>query len=74
VDGDWSSCGLAGEVIASVAERVDGRAMRAKPVRITLPAAPAPTSGPLERAYYATVDDVVAAARRLADGGGAETR
>ena len=74
VDGDWGTCGLAGEIIASVAERVDGGAMRARPVRITLPAAPAPTSGPLERAYYATVDDVVAAARRLADGGGAETR
>ena len=74
VDGDWSSCGLAGEVIAGVAERLEPGAMRARPVRITLPAAPAPTSGPLERAYYATVDDVVAAARRLADGGGAETR
>ena len=74
VDGDWSTCGLAGEVIASVAERVDVGVMRAKPVRITQPAAPAPTSGPLERAYYTTVDDIVAVARRLMDRGGAETR
>lgn len=73
VDGDWSTCGLAGEVLACVAERVDGSAMRAKPVRITLPAAPAPTSGPLERAYYTTVDDVVAQVRRLVDRGGADT-
>lgn len=74
VDGDWSTCGLAGEVIAGVAERVEAAAMRAKPVRLTLPASPAPTSGPLERAYYTTLDDVVAAARRLADGGGMEAR
>ncbi len=65
VDGDWSTCGLAGEVIAGVVERVEPVALRARPVRITLPDAPAPTSGPLERMYYPTVDALVHRALRL---------
>ncbi|HLB38419.1 MAG TPA: transketolase C-terminal domain-containing protein [Gemmatimonadales bacterium] len=59
VDGDWSSCGLAGEVIAGVSEALEPGRLKARPARITLPPAPAPTSGPLERLYYATLDDVV---------------
>jgi pyruvate/2-oxoglutarate/acetoin dehydrogenase E1 component len=59
VDGDWSSCGLAAEVIAAVSEAVEPGRLRARPVRVTLPDAPAPTSAPLERGYYPTVDDVV---------------
>ncbi len=59
VDGDWASCGLAGEVIAGVSEAVEPARFRARPARITLPPAPAPTSGPLERIYYPTVDQVV---------------
>lgn len=67
VDGSWSTCGLAGEVIARVAERIDPRAWKAAPARVTLPDAPAPTSKPLEAAYYPTAATVVAAARRLLD-------
>jgi pyruvate/2-oxoglutarate/acetoin dehydrogenase E1 component len=59
VDGDWSSCGLAGEIIASVCEALEPARLRSRPVRVTLPAAPAPTSAPLERSYYPGVDDVV---------------
>jgi len=59
VDGDWGCCGLAGEVIAGVTESLEPGMLRTRPVRITLPAAPAPTSGPLERLYYPTVEDVV---------------
>jgi pyruvate dehydrogenase E1 component beta subunit len=65
VDGDWSSCGLAGEVIAQVAEGLDPGALRAAPARLTLPDAPAPTSGPLEKIYYPDVDDVVRRALAL---------
>jgi pyruvate dehydrogenase E1 component beta subunit len=50
VDGGWRTAGFAGEVIARVCEEVAG--LRRKPVRITLPDAPAPTSRPLEEAYY----------------------
>jgi pyruvate dehydrogenase E1 component beta subunit len=59
VDGDWATCGVAAEVIAGVSERLPPDAWRAAPVRITLPDAPAPTSGPLEKLYYPSVDDVV---------------
>ena len=64
VDGGWTSCGLAGEVIARVAESVEPRALRSKPERVTLLDAPAPTSRPLEKAYYTSVADVVAALGR----------
>jgi pyruvate dehydrogenase E1 component beta subunit len=65
VDGDWSACGVAGEVIAGVTESIAPERIRARPARITLPHAPAPTSGPLERIYYPTTDDVVYRARTL---------
>jgi pyruvate/2-oxoglutarate/acetoin dehydrogenase E1 component len=58
VDGGWSTCGLAGEVIAQVAERVDPSAWKAKPRRLTLPDAPAPSAGNLEAAYYPQTADV----------------
>ena len=65
VDGGWRTCGLAGEIIAAVAEAVDPSALRCRPRRLTLPDAPAPTSKPLEEAYYQSADDVFEAARAL---------
>ncbi|MBF0610262.1 MAG: alpha-ketoacid dehydrogenase subunit beta [Magnetococcales bacterium] len=65
IDGGWSVCGMAGEVIASVMERVPMGAMKKSPVRITLPSTPAPTSRVLERVYYPTVDTVMAKATEL---------
>ncbi len=59
VDGGWRNCGLAGEIIARVAEA--GMAWRSAPVRLTLPDAPAPSSGALERDYYTTEAVIVAA-------------
>lgn len=67
VDGGWSPCGMAGEVIASVAERVAPSVWKKAPGRITLPFAPAPTSRVLEKAYYPTAEMVVAHARKLMD-------
>jgi pyruvate dehydrogenase E1 component beta subunit len=61
IDGGWRTCGMAGEVIAAVAERGVSARMR----RITLPDAPAPSSRMLEKAYYPTVDTIVATASRL---------
>ena len=65
VDGGWRTCGMAGGVIAAVAEGSAVGALQAPPVRLTLPDAPAPTSRVLETIYYATVADVVAAASTL---------
>ena len=59
VDGGWQTCGLAGEVIAGVTERVSPTLLKTRPMRITLPDAPAPTSKPLEALYYPTKEEVV---------------
>jgi len=59
IDGGWSTCGLAGEVIALASERLRPSEWRAAPRRLTLPDAPAPTSRVLEEIYYPKVDDVV---------------
>ncbi len=58
VDGDWSSCGLAGEIIAKTTETVPLQLFKSNPIRITLPDAPAPTSKPLEKAYYPTAEQI----------------
>jgi pyruvate dehydrogenase E1 component beta subunit len=58
VDGGWSTCGLAAELMALVAENVAPAKLKAPLARVTLPAAPAPTSKPLEAAYYPTVETV----------------
>jgi pyruvate dehydrogenase E1 component beta subunit len=60
IDGGWRTCGLAGEVLALVAEGLAPGALRAAPARITLPDAPAPTSRVLEKAYYPNVETVEA--------------
>jgi acetoin:2,6-dichlorophenolindophenol oxidoreductase subunit beta len=65
VDGGWSNCGFAAELIASVVEAVSPSALRCAPARITLPSAPAPTSKPLEAIYYPTVDMVANEVRRM---------
>jgi acetoin:2,6-dichlorophenolindophenol oxidoreductase subunit beta len=59
VDGGWRTCGLAGEVIAGVVERIGLSELQASPVRITLPDAPAPTSGALENIFYSKPEDIV---------------
>lgn len=65
VDGGWSTCGLAGELIALVAENVSPRDLRSSPARVALPSAPAPTSRPLEEAYYPTAETVAGGIRRV---------
>lgn len=61
VDGGWENCGLAGEIIAGVMERILPSDLASSPTRLTLPSAPSPTSRPLEDAYYIKVEDVVQA-------------
>lgn len=65
VDGGWSTCGLAGELIACVAEGVAPSRLKAPLARVTLPAAPAPTSAPLEKMYYPTAQTVADRIRSL---------
>ena len=65
VDGGWSTCGFAGEVIASVSERISPRSWKSAPKRVTLPPAPAPTSSVLELLYYPDTKLVVATAMAM---------
>ncbi|MBM4194101.1 MAG: alpha-ketoacid dehydrogenase subunit beta [Gemmatimonadetes bacterium] len=65
VDGDWRTCGMSSEILASVAERRDAGAPALRTGRVTHPDAPAPTSAPLESAFYFSAGDVVSLTRRL---------
>jgi pyruvate dehydrogenase E1 component beta subunit len=65
IDGGWKTCGMAAEVLAAVAERVPLSAMKANPVRLTLPDAPAPASRALEGLYYPSSKDVSRVALEL---------
>jgi pyruvate/2-oxoglutarate/acetoin dehydrogenase E1 component len=67
IDGGWGPCGLAGEVIASVVERVHLGTLKKSPARITLPFAPAPTARVIEQVYYPNVAQVIAQVRNLMD-------
>jgi pyruvate dehydrogenase E1 component beta subunit len=64
IDASWKTCGVAGEAIARVSESLAPSNWRAKPERITLPDAPAPSSKALEKDYYPKANEVVAAAQR----------
>ncbi len=59
IDGGWSSCGFAGEIIASVCERLHPSELKCAPRRITLPDAPAPCSSTLEKLYYPDANTIV---------------
>jgi pyruvate dehydrogenase E1 component beta subunit len=59
VDGDWSSCGIAAEIIASIVEKVNLSVMKSSPKRITLPDSPAPTSKALEQLYYIKEEQII---------------
>jgi pyruvate/2-oxoglutarate/acetoin dehydrogenase E1 component len=65
VDGDWASCGMAAEIITRVVEKMDLTKLKASPIRITLPDAPAPTSKVLEECYYITEFDIYTNIQKL---------
>ena len=67
LDAAWRSCGVAVEVSATVVEKALDY-LQAPIRRVTLPDAPAPMSGPLEKAYYVTADDIVATTEALLQG------
>jgi acetoin:2,6-dichlorophenolindophenol oxidoreductase subunit beta len=64
LDTGWKAFGFASEIIAAVTEEAFG-ALKAAPVRITLPDAPAPTSPALANQYYPRAIHIVAAARKM---------
>ena len=67
VDGGWAPCGVAGEVIASVSERISPNVLVRSPARISIPFAPAPTAKNLQRIYYPSTELVIDSAKRLCE-------
>lgn len=65
IDGGWRTCGIAGEVIASVIEKLNPSELKVSPKRITLPDAPAPTSRALEKIYYPDINQILDVAKIL---------
>ncbi len=71
VDGSWANSGISAEVIASVTELVESQTMISKPIRITLPPAPAPAAKSLQNAYYPTYEAIYRSVLELFDLGDA---
>lgn len=65
VDGGWSSCGFAAEMLARVAEGLCPNTFLARPSRLTIPFAPAPSAGNLEKKYYLTAKSIVVRIEKL---------
>lgn len=63
-DSDWGPCGVAGEIMACVAERAYDM-LRAKPVRVTWPDSAVPSSQAIEGAFYPGAADIYAAASHV---------
>ena len=66
VDDDWSFCGLAGEILALVAERAFA-ALKAAPLRLTWPDHPLPASPALSQNFYTQPSDIARAAWIMLD-------
>src|SRR5262245_8177957 len=71
-DPTWASFGMAGEVIARVAEHPVG-SLRAEPIRVTHPDSHTPMSSALEAAYYPDQSSVVEKLRALVKGKRSDT-
>jgi pyruvate dehydrogenase E1 component beta subunit len=52
VDGGWRTAGWSAEILAAVSEVLEPDYMKSRPIRVTIPDAPAPTSKALEEFYY----------------------
>jgi len=65
-DSDWSPCGIAGEVIARVAETAFD-ALKVRPVRVTWPDTPVPSSEAIEAQFYPGAREIQVAATRVCE-------
>jgi len=68
-DPDWAPCGVAGEVIARVAEQALD-ALRARPVRVTWPDSSVPSSQAIEPLFYPGAREIQAAVVATCEGRG----
>ena len=63
----WRRFGVAGEIIATVAERL-GPQLKAAPIRVTWPDSHVPMSAPLEAQFYPTAETVLEALKKVTSG------
>jgi pyruvate/2-oxoglutarate/acetoin dehydrogenase E1 component len=63
-DAAWTTGGIAADIAATVAGEVF-HALKAPILRVCLPDVPAPTSGPLEAAYYIGAEAIVAGVQKV---------
>lgn len=63
-DVGWNVFGIAAEISAMVNEEAFGK-LKAPVCRISLPDFPAPASGPLEKAYYPTVENICSVIKKI---------
>ncbi len=63
-DAAWMTCGFSAEISAIVADSAF-ESLKAPIVRVALPDTPAPMSRSLEKAYYPTVTQLIAAVKRV---------
>jgi pyruvate dehydrogenase E1 component beta subunit len=66
-DSDWAPCGIAGEIIAGVAEQALD-ALRARPIRVTWPDSAVPSSQAIEPQFYPGAREIQAAAVAVCEG------
>jgi pyruvate/2-oxoglutarate/acetoin dehydrogenase E1 component len=59
VDIGWSNCGLSSEIISNVIEKVNLKALKCNPQKISLNNSPAPTATSLEKNYYFDSERIV---------------
>tara|TARA_R110002126_G_scaffold41477_1_gene120547 strand:- start:1988 stop:2974 length:987 start_codon:yes stop_codon:yes gene_type:complete len=65
IDASWKTCGISSEAITRVSEAIEPQLWKSKPVRISLPDAPAPSSKVLEDIYYPKPKMVTDAAKEM---------
>jgi pyruvate dehydrogenase E1 component beta subunit len=58
IDGGWATAGLSAEIIAATAEILSLEKFKAKPMRFTIPFAPAPSGRTLEDSYYPKSENI----------------
>lgn len=63
-DAAWRTCGVAAEIAATMAGEI-WHSLKAPIARVCLPDVPAPTSLPLEKAYYKGAIDIVSSVEKL---------
>ncbi len=66
-DPDWAPCGVAGEVVARVAEQALD-ALRSRPIRVTWPDSAVPSSQAIEPLFYPGAREIQAAAMATCEG------